>query len=198
MNSMTAFFHAALLNLAINDLPGYDDKRELTQKNWRDLPPVSLGIPTLGAGEWNWLQPYVRPKPKVPGTEPLPQAEPLPASVPPTSTTTITTTDSDDGTPSSPVITNPLVVVDESQPTFNSFAIDKRGDLTKPGLQKGPYVAAEGYLQLRSPLTSKASQNLVPPGPNPDTGTGAAAGTDTNVTGGSTVVTPPIVPPQAA
>ncbi|KAM0360388.1 hypothetical protein ACHAPK_009116 [Fusarium culmorum] len=162
MNSMTAFFHAGPLNLAINDLPGYDKDRELTQTNWRDVPPISLGLPPLGAGEWNWLQPYVRPKPKVPGPAPLPPAESLPMPV----------------------------VVDESQPTFNSFAIDKRGDLTKPGFQKGPYVATEGYLQLRSPLTSKALQNPAPPGPSTGTGTSTAAE-------GSTAVTRRTVP-QAA
>ncbi|KAI8207723.1 hypothetical protein K4K52_002066, partial [Colletotrichum sp. SAR 10_76] len=49
MDSMTAFFHAGPLNLAINDLPTYDKDRELTQTNWRDAPTITLGLPSLGA-----------------------------------------------------------------------------------------------------------------------------------------------------
>jgi len=172
MDSMTAFFHAGPLNLAVGDIPAYDEKRELTQTNWRDVPPQSLGLPSLGAGEWNWLQPYVKPEPVVP---------------PPT--------------PTDPPPVVPPIVVDDSQPTFNSFGIDKTGDLTKPGFQKGPYVAMEGYLQLRSPLTSKAAPVNAPPatGTNPGTGTGTGpvAGTSTSGTVASTAATRPVVP-QAA
>ncbi|KAI0118157.1 hypothetical protein GGR51DRAFT_498324 [Nemania sp. FL0031] len=35
---------------------------------------------------------------------------------------------------------------------FNPFGIEKRGDLTKPGFQDGPYTAIEGFLQLRNPI----------------------------------------------
>ncbi|KAI0890543.1 uncharacterized protein GGS22DRAFT_151190, partial [Annulohypoxylon maeteangense] len=35
---------------------------------------------------------------------------------------------------------------------YNAFGVDKRGDLTKPGFQKGPYSAVEGFLQLRNPI----------------------------------------------
>jgi hypothetical protein len=188
MDSMTAFFHAGPLNLAINDLPAYDKNRELTQSNWRDVPLISLGIPSLGAGEWNWLQPYVRPKPTVPPQVSSP-VEPLPLLASPTIITAAGSADGDGtlsttGTTNPPLVVSP-VVVDDSQPTFNTFGIDKRGDLMKPGFQRGPYVATEGYLQLRSPLTSKASPKKAPSGTGTDTGTGtgtgAAAGTDTIV-----------------
>ncbi|KAI1395302.1 hypothetical protein F4819DRAFT_478817 [Hypoxylon fuscum] len=41
---------------------------------------------------------------------------------------------------------------DQQQPVFNAFGIEKRGDLTKPGFQNGPYTAVEGFLQLRNPI----------------------------------------------
>ncbi|KAI1819365.1 hypothetical protein F4861DRAFT_146670 [Xylaria intraflava] len=37
-------------------------------------------------------------------------------------------------------------------PVFNPFGIEKRGDITKPGFQDGPYTAIEGFLQLRNPV----------------------------------------------
>ncbi|KYK58972.1 hypothetical protein DCS_00099 [Drechmeria coniospora] len=37
-------------------------------------------------------------------------------------------------------------------PVYNPFGIEKRGDLTKPGLQDGPYSAIEGFMQLRNPI----------------------------------------------
>ncbi|KND88085.1 hypothetical protein TOPH_07324 [Tolypocladium ophioglossoides CBS 100239] len=40
----------------------------------------------------------------------------------------------------------------DGQPVFNPFGIEKRGDLTKPGFQSGPYTAIEGFLQLRNPI----------------------------------------------
>lgn len=41
---------------------------------------------------------------------------------------------------------------DTPQPVYNPFGIQKRGDLTKPGFEKGPYTAVEGFLQLRNPI----------------------------------------------
>lgn len=41
---------------------------------------------------------------------------------------------------------------EDTQPKFNPFGIEKTGNLTKPGLQKGPYTAIEGFLQLRNPI----------------------------------------------
>ncbi|KAK4062453.1 hypothetical protein Trihar35433_9274 [Trichoderma harzianum] len=41
---------------------------------------------------------------------------------------------------------------EDPQPKFNPFGIEKTGNLTKPGLQKGPYTAIEGFLQLRNPI----------------------------------------------
>ncbi|OTA84775.1 hypothetical protein M434DRAFT_36311 [Hypoxylon sp. CO27-5] len=38
------------------------------------------------------------------------------------------------------------------EPVYNPFGIEKRGDLTKPGFQDGPYTAVEGFLQLRNPI----------------------------------------------
>lgn len=37
-------------------------------------------------------------------------------------------------------------------PVFNSYGIEKKGDILKPGFQKGPYTATEGFLQLRNPI----------------------------------------------
>lgn len=41
---------------------------------------------------------------------------------------------------------------DPPAPVFNSFGIEKRGDVLKPGFQAGPYTAVEGFLQLRHPI----------------------------------------------
>ena len=41
---------------------------------------------------------------------------------------------------------------DEDPPAYNSFGLDRRGNLASPGFQKGPYTAIEGYLQLRNPI----------------------------------------------
>ncbi|KAI1457412.1 hypothetical protein F4805DRAFT_177981 [Annulohypoxylon moriforme] len=48
---------------------------------------------------------------------------------------------------------------DPPLPVYNAFGIEKRGDLTKPGFQKGPYSAIEGYLQLRNPIMVPKSDN---------------------------------------
>lgn len=37
-------------------------------------------------------------------------------------------------------------------PTYNSYGIEKKGDILKPSFQKGPYTAIEGFLQLRNPI----------------------------------------------
>lgn len=49
-----------------------------------------------------------------------------------------------------------------TEPTvFNSFGIEQKGDIMKPGFQKGPYTAIEGFLQLRNPIMVGK-----PPSPN--------------------------------
>ncbi|KAH6632441.1 hypothetical protein F5144DRAFT_650483 [Chaetomium tenue] len=113
MNKMTAFFHAGPLHLA-GTVPAYDSSKPLTNENWRDRPARTLGLPRLGAGEWNWLQPYVE-----------------------TAATAGTVgprhdgggdgewNDGDDQPP--PPGTSQVNAV------FNAFGIEKTGDLTKPG-----------------------------------------------------------------
>ncbi|PHH93131.1 hypothetical protein CDD83_511 [Cordyceps sp. RAO-2017] len=41
---------------------------------------------------------------------------------------------------------------DPPQAVYNPFGIQKRGNLAKPGFEKGPYAAVEGFLQLRNPI----------------------------------------------
>ncbi|KJZ67944.1 hypothetical protein HIM_12668 [Hirsutella minnesotensis 3608] len=48
---------------------------------------------------------------------------------------------------------------DAPQAVYNPFGIQKRGDLTKPGFQNGPYVAIEGFLQLRNPIMMPGPSN---------------------------------------
>ncbi|KAI1406917.1 hypothetical protein F5Y13DRAFT_176114 [Hypoxylon sp. FL1857] len=57
MNTMTAFFHAGPLTLPIN-VPGYNEKEKLTTDNARDVPARDVPLPSLGAGDWSWFQPY--------------------------------------------------------------------------------------------------------------------------------------------
>ncbi|KAF3055929.1 hypothetical protein GL218_07121 [Daldinia childiae] len=106
MNTMTAFFHAGPLTLPLNDVPPYDPAQVLTKDNAKEIPKRDLPLPSLGAGDWSWFEPYV-----VEGDG--------------------------DG---------------DGDTVFNPFGIEKRGDLTKPGFQNGPYTAVEGFLQLRNPI----------------------------------------------
>lgn len=108
MNTMTAFFHAGPLTIATNDVPAFDRSQLLTDKKVRDTPARNLALPSLGADEWSWLQPYV-----------------------------------DDSVALSDL---------DAPPVFNAFGIEGKGDLNKPGFEKGPYVAIEGFLQLRKPV----------------------------------------------
>ncbi|MCJ1345799.1 hypothetical protein MMC31_004008 [Peltigera leucophlebia] len=118
MNRMTAFFHTGPLTLS-GDVLAYDPDRQLTTKSMNDMPPNNISIPALGAGDWNWLQPYVDPE-------------------------------------AGETLTNP--------PVFNSYGIEKKGDILKPGFQKGPYTAIEGFLQLRNPIMAETppKSNTVP------------------------------------
>lgn len=106
MNTMTAFFHTGPLTLT-GDVLGYDSTRKLTTKNMKDMPPDNISIPALGAGAWNWLQPYVDPDA---GADP------------------------------------------RKPPVFNSYGIEQKGNILKPGFQGGPYTVIEGFLQLRNPI----------------------------------------------
>lgn len=106
MNTMTAFFHTGPITLN-HDLSAYDPSQQLTTKSMKDTPPNNVSIPALGAGDWNWLQPYADPGASPPTTKP---------------------------------------------PVFNSYGIEKKGDILKPGFQTGPYTATEGFLQLRNPI----------------------------------------------
>lgn len=37
-------------------------------------------------------------------------------------------------------------------PVYNAYGIEEKGNPLKPGFQKGPYTAIEGFLQLRQPM----------------------------------------------
>ncbi|GAM41728.1 hypothetical protein TCE0_042r15067 [Talaromyces pinophilus] len=58
MNTMTAFLHSGPLNIT-EDVRMYDPNQPLTTVTMKNRPPNNVSIPSLGAGEWNWLQPYV-------------------------------------------------------------------------------------------------------------------------------------------
>ncbi|KAI0156928.1 hypothetical protein GGR57DRAFT_74780 [Xylariaceae sp. FL1272] len=108
-NNMTTFFHAGPLCL-VRDVPGvYNPDQPLDSTTWRLPPKGELALPSLGAGDWSWLQPYDDP-----------------------STHT------------------------EAAPRYNPFGIQKTGDIRRPGFQKGPYTAVEGFLQLRNPVMTES------------------------------------------
>lgn len=114
MNTMTAFFHTGPMTLT-GDVQAYDPSRKLTTKNMKDMPTANVALPALGAGDWNWLQPYVDPQ----GS-------------------------------------------DIDPPVYNAYGIEKKGDVLKPGFQKGPYTAIEGFLQLRDPIMEKQEKPAKP------------------------------------
>ncbi|KLU85795.1 hypothetical protein MAPG_04815 [Magnaporthiopsis poae ATCC 64411] len=124
LNNMTAFFHAGPMVL-VHDVGQYDGQ-PLTAQNWRDVPARNVALPGLGAGEWNWLQPFD-----------LVTEEMLKGGM-----GSETGEASDDGED----------VDDGVAPVFNAYGIEKKGNLDKPGFEKGPYTAVEGFLQLRNPL----------------------------------------------
>lgn len=105
MNTMTAFLHSGPLTIA-SDVDTYKDEDRLTTGNMKDRPPRNLPLPSLGTGEWNWLQPYVDP--------------------------------SEDAS--------------DLGPAYNAYGVERKGDILKPGFEKGPYTAIEGFLQLRQPI----------------------------------------------
>ncbi|EJT75103.1 hypothetical protein GGTG_08941 [Gaeumannomyces tritici R3-111a-1] len=124
LNNMTAFFHAGPMVL-VDDVGGYNGE-PLTAENWRKVPARNVALPGLGAGEWNWLQPFD-----------LVTEELLKAGS--------DTVEVDDGDVD-------VDVDDGVAPVFNAYGIEKKGNLNKPGFEKGPYTAVEGFLQLRNPL----------------------------------------------
>jgi len=102
MQNITAFFHAGPLNVP-KDIGAYDPAHPLTTASMKDPPTRNVPLPSLGSGDWSWLQPFEDPN-------------------------------DTDGT------------------VFNSFGIEKKGNLMSPGFEKGPYVSLEGFLQLRRPI----------------------------------------------
>lgn len=48
---------------------------------------------------------------------------------------------------------------DHEGPLYNAFGIDSKGNVMKPGFEKGPYTALEGFLQLRRPLMAEKPDN---------------------------------------
>jgi hypothetical protein len=102
IQNITAFFHAGPLNVP-KEIGDYDADHPLTTSSMKDPPTRNVSLPSLGAGDWNWLQPFVDP-----------------------------------GDPEGTV--------------FNSFGIEKMGNLMSPGFEKGPYTSIEGFLQLRRPV----------------------------------------------
>ncbi|KAK6948488.1 hypothetical protein Daesc_010255 [Daldinia eschscholtzii] len=111
MNTMTAFFHAGPLTVPLNDVPPYDPSQLLTTQNARDVPKRDLPLPSLGAGDWSWFEPYA------------------------------------------------IEGEGNGDAVFNPYGIEKRGDLTKPAFQDGPYTAVEGFLQLRNPIMMPKEQD---------------------------------------
>ncbi|KAK5996410.1 hypothetical protein PT974_01744 [Cladobotryum mycophilum] len=56
--------------------------------------------------------------------------------------------------------TSPPQGDDTAAPQFNPFGIQKTGNLNKPGFQKGPYTAIEGFLQLRNPIMMPTTKSI--------------------------------------
>lgn len=57
MNNITAFFHAGPISVT-HDVGNYNDKYPLTTRTMKDAPARNVAFPSLGAGDWNWLQPF--------------------------------------------------------------------------------------------------------------------------------------------
>ncbi|RAQ50497.1 hypothetical protein AFGD_003035 [Aspergillus flavus] len=132
MDRVTAFFHAGPITI-IDDVKGYDQGRPLKQENINEDPPHQLKLPALGGGEWSWLQPYVNPN----GQMPISTDESVSAG------SGENTTDLREFGP----------------PVYNSYGISKTETLLmKPGFERGPYTAIEGFLHLRRPMMVEKSK----------------------------------------
>lgn len=57
MQNMVAFFHAGPLNV-VKDVGDFVKDDLLTTKSMKDAPKRNVAIPSLGVGDWNWLQPF--------------------------------------------------------------------------------------------------------------------------------------------
>lgn len=142
----------------------------LTTDNWRDEPARVLPIPSLAGTAGDWSW-----------------FQPYPPS------------DDDDGSGDLPTPVTGADVDAQLTPLFNAYGIDKRGDLLKPGFQKAPYTATEGFLQLRKPLGSgKANQPTPPPSPPAQSGDAGGAGGDRSGNIVVPVVVSPVNGPSAA
>ncbi|KAF7559946.1 hypothetical protein G7046_g4214 [Stylonectria norvegica] len=62
MQNMTAFFHAGPLTV-MAELGEYDASHPLTTSSVKDTPARNVALPSLPAGDWSWLQPFVDPVP---------------------------------------------------------------------------------------------------------------------------------------
>ncbi|KAI1092448.1 hypothetical protein F5B19DRAFT_209705 [Rostrohypoxylon terebratum] len=60
MQNITAFFHSGPLNVT-QDVGDYDSTHPLTTTSMKDTPTRNISLPSLGAGDWNWLQPFLNP-----------------------------------------------------------------------------------------------------------------------------------------
>lgn len=141
MKIMTAFFHMGPLVLTadIAGGAGYDIARELksgytlADENEMIKDKGTVNIPVVGAAEWSWLQPFAVDVNVATGA-----VVPPPAVVPASGGTGGT-----GGTTVPPVVT-------KKDTRFNAFSIGPVD--SRPRLEKGPYTALEGYLQLRQPI----------------------------------------------
>lgn len=149
MQRMTAFFHMGPLlvtdatavrydaakaltpdyNLAAMGETGRDDAGGGHTGNDADKKPKGVAIPAILSAEWNWLAPFAV-KTTTPKTGTVPAATGASAGA----------------------TAGAAAGVATKETRWNPMVIDQLDN--KPKFEKGPYMAIEGYLQLKHPITA--------------------------------------------
>jgi hypothetical protein len=127
---MTAFFHLGPV-LVTDDVQQYWDPSRTLGRSYKLNPPSqddtvlksALRLPSLDVASWAWLQPFVEPEGSSP--RPLRAGEESAEKSPPRPT-------------------------EEEQTRYMALGLAKVD--AKPGFERGPYTALEGYLQLKAPI----------------------------------------------
>jgi hypothetical protein len=158
---MTAFFHLGPV-LVTEDVQQYWDPSRTLSRSYKlnppsqddTLPGSALRLPSLDIASWAWLQPFVVPGEQSPGS-----AEPEASSSRPSSRDGEESAEKEEASPPSPSPPRPTEAEDQTRYMALGLAkVDAR-----PGFERGPYTALEGYLQLKAPIIRPDAP--VPPSP---------------------------------
>ena len=151
---MTAFFHLDPV-LVTSDVQQYWDPSRTLSQSYRLSPPgqdetvpgSAVKLPSLDVASWAWLQPFFVSSSDV--SLPSSSSESSRSSRPSKSGGEEEEASSGAGSGGS-VVSGRSGVEGGGQTKYMALGLAKVD--AKPGFEKGPYTALEGYLQLKAPI----------------------------------------------